>query len=79
VDHDSLYGAVNWLVLLSQHLDRQYISTEQRISAKSTTLTLVIGVEDDQHVFDRDHHGKRPYDDRQDSDYVFVDRCLDEC
>jgi hypothetical protein len=68
VDHDLLYGAVSRLVLITQILDRQYITAEQRISAKGTALTVVIGVEDYQHIFDRDHHGERPYDDRQDPD-----------
>jgi hypothetical protein len=36
-------------------------------------------MEDDQHVFDGDHHGERPYDNRQDPDEVIVEGWLGKC
>lgn len=49
-----------------------YVAAEQRIHAKTTTLSIVVSIEDDQNVFDSDHNRHRPDNQRKDSEKVLL-------
>ena len=55
---------------MPQSLTVTYEASEQRVAAKSTALTFVIGMEDDEDVFDRHHERQGPDDDGQDFDDI---------
>jgi len=60
------------------HVNSTHESTQERVCAEGTSLTTIVGVENDTRVLDGDHHGERPYYDRQDTDEILVTWCRSE-
>lgn len=48
------------------------ISREQRVATKGTALSFVVGIEDNEDVFQRHHDSERPDDDRQNLHEIII-------
>lgn len=56
-----------------------YVATQQRVSAESAALAIIVCAKDDKDVFDCDHEDERPNNDRQDPKQVLAARLIFEC
>ena len=55
-----------------------YISCQQGVAAESAPFTLIVGMQNNEHVFDSDHEGERPDDKRKDLKHIVVVWCAGE-
>lgn len=58
------------IVIFRVSLDNVRVSRQKAVQGKGASLTIVVGAEDDECVFDGDNQGQRPDDDGQGANQV---------
>jgi len=67
------HGSLSWIAVCDVQ-----VAGQERVCRKGTTLTVVVGKENNDDVFQCDHHEQRPDDERQDADQVLLARVFGE-